>query len=37
MIFHSQPTIEKDDIEEVRKLLESGMIAEGKKVEELEN
>jgi len=37
MIFHFQPTIDKDDIEEVRKLLESGMIAEEKKVKELEN
>ena len=37
MIFHSKPTIEIDDIEVVRKVLESGMIAEGEKVKELED
>ncbi|HDD43629.1 MAG TPA: aminotransferase class V-fold PLP-dependent enzyme, partial [Candidatus Desulfofervidus auxilii] len=37
MIFHSKPTIEIDDIKAVKKILESGMIAEGEKVKELEN
>jgi UDP-4-amino-4-deoxy-L-arabinose-oxoglutarate aminotransferase len=37
MILHSQPTIEKDDIEVVLSQLKTGMIAKGEKVVELED
>lgn len=36
MILHSKPTIDNRDIEEVKKVLKSGMIAQSKKVEEFE-
>jgi perosamine synthetase len=36
MIQHNRPTIEPDDIEEVSKILNSGWIVQGEKVENLE-
>lgn len=36
-IIHNKPTIEKDDIKEVSKVLGSGWIAQGRKVNQLES
>jgi len=36
MIQHNKPTVEPDDIEEVSKVLDSGWIVQGKKVDEFE-